>query len=210
MDALKLLLLFPALLTGCGQFFSTQQNAGSGSQKPEAMVATRTLELNELSGQFKSESGDQINLKDLSEKPVVLMFAQKRCQSCQEEAVEILSSFRYEDKKSDVVNFVTVLVQAKNENVIDQWKNNLKRNPKNKEKLVPQWLHGIDNLNHDLYYQFFDQSRSGPPLTPAIVLFYPHKKEILSFTGRGNIPDDMSLPVFLNKQGFFWEQKHED
>lgn len=207
MDTLAIWFSILVAITGCGQFFSVKKNAQSASKSPEAVVKTTLIEGNHLSGIFKDKAGNLIDLKELSDKPVVLMFAQKRCQGCQEEALEILSSFRYEEKKSDVIHFITVMVQAKSDRVIDQWKLNLQRNSENTLGLVPEWLHGIDSQNHDLYYRYFDPERTGSPLTPAMVLFYPYKKELMTFTGRGEIPEGQSLTNYLNEQGFYWEQK---
>ena len=149
----------------------------------------------DLQGSFINEDGEEVFLTDLQDKPIVLMFAAVTCSTCIAETKEIIASFKKGTAKSDVVNFVTVLVDNKR---IDRWKRAFKE-----EK--PEWLHGYE-LSGDLYFTYFPKQPGDPefPLTPAMVLYHPFRKELFLNKGTESL-GEVGLIEYIRSHVGLWE-----
>ncbi|MFK7825090.1 MAG: TlpA family protein disulfide reductase [Oligoflexales bacterium] len=177
-------------LGSCAQFYTTKTT----SDNSQATVVIQSVEDN-LEGSFINENGDEVFLADLQDKPIVLMFSAVTCSTCITEAKEIINSFKKGAAKSDVVNFVTVLVDNKR---IDRWKRAFKEKK-------PEWLHGYE-LSGELYFKYFPRQADDPefPLTPAMVLYHPFKNDLFLNKGLESL-GDVSLVDYIRSHVGLWE-----
>ncbi|NRA44149.1 MAG: hypothetical protein HRU09_04230 [Oligoflexales bacterium] len=123
------------------------------------------------------------------------MFAGVTCSTCIAETKEIIASFKKGPAKSDVVNFVTILVDN---NRINLWKRAF-------VDTKPEWLHGHE-LSGDLYFTYFPKQPGDAefPLTPAMVLYHPFKNEL--FLHKGTEPlGEVSLVDYIRTHVGLWE-----
>jgi len=176
-------MLILAFSSSCAQFFDqsavSQNNAAGNVESGRVDIP--------FEGSFTREDGETVYLADLKDRPVVLMFASRCCEYCIEEAVEVLKTMDPEVRNTDVVNFVTVLVDMKD---MDLWRSRLPGEKK------PAWLHGYDEPGkYPLYKTFFPEARW--PSTPSLVLYSPFQDQIVTHIGKGAPDENQTIIEFI-------------
>lgn len=190
MEYIKIL-VFCLIINACAQFYTTKTNTESDNN--ETIIIHNSNDF--LEGQFIDEDGNEVFLADLQDKPIVLMFAGVTCSTCIAETKEIIKSFKKGSAHSDVVNFITVLVDNRR---VDRWR----RAFGDKQ---PEWLHGHE-LSGELYFTYFPKQAEDPefPLTPAMVIYHPFRSELFLHKGIESIRE-IGLVEYLKSRVGLWE-----